>query len=424
MPTISQIRLPSGTVYDLAGSTASGALSYKGTLGTGGTIDTLPSASANNKGYMYAVITAGTYASKSAVVDDLFWSDGTAWNIIKTHDTQYGVATTSTNGLMSSTDKSKLDGIESGAEVNQNAFGKVVITSDGSSSEIDANSKTSILSLKAHSNGNVKLTKNSSNEITIKAGTSTFGNAAYKDVTNTYSSSGTDPISGQAVAAALETLPEPMVFKGSLGTGGTITSSGTVKAKLKSETKSQLTAASRGSTVDREYPVGVDANGDLSVNVPWENSTYSMSESPQVGHFLVIGSGGTYNVPINSAVVDIDYNSSTGYFTKTDMHGSYAVESNVAKATTTTVPNVTSVGSAPTLGAAIPADDITDWHTNQPTLVSFSVSGEQLQISVTDGTAASLSYTAKSIPNVTSVGSAPTLGTAKTVVTGFEVPST
>lgn len=35
--------------------------------------------------------------------------------IITTQDTTYGVATTSTNGLMSSTDKSKLDGIASGA---------------------------------------------------------------------------------------------------------------------------------------------------------------------------------------------------------------------------------------------------------------------------------------------------------------------
>ena len=120
---------------------------------------------------------------------------------------------------------------------------------------------------------------------------------------------------------------------------------------------------------------------------------------------------------------------------------------------TTTVPNVTSVGSAPTLGTAIsadditswsagstptlgtaiPADDITAWTTNTPT--AFSVSGEKL--SITSGTAASLSYTAKSIPNVTSVGSvptleytsksipnvtsvgsAPTLGTAITVATG------
>lgn len=58
---------------------------------------------------------------------------------------------------------------------------------------------------------------------------------------------------------------------------------------------------------------------------------------------------------------------------------------------TATVSNGVLSISDTTLGTAISADDIT----------AYSA-----------GTAASLSYTAKSIPNVTSVGSAPTLGTA------------
>lgn len=58
-------------------------------------------------------------------------------------------------------------------------------------------------------------------------------------------------------------------------TGGDITTTGTVKAKLKSETLSLLTAAARGSTSDREYPIGLDADGNLSVNVPWTNTTYT-----------------------------------------------------------------------------------------------------------------------------------------------------
>lgn len=60
-------------------------------------------------------------------------------------------------------------------------------------------------------------------------------------------------------------------------TGGTITGSGTLKAKMKSETKSSLTAADKGSTADREYAVGLDASGNLSVNVPWQNSTYTVN---------------------------------------------------------------------------------------------------------------------------------------------------
>ena len=43
------------------------------------------------------------------------------------------------------------------------------------------------------------------------------------DTVSTYSSTGTAPVNGKAVAEALTTLPSPMVFKGSLGTGGTIT---------------------------------------------------------------------------------------------------------------------------------------------------------------------------------------------------------
>lgn len=49
---------------------------FKGSLGTGGTITTLPAASASNEGYTYKVITAGTYASQSAKVGDTFISDG------------------------------------------------------------------------------------------------------------------------------------------------------------------------------------------------------------------------------------------------------------------------------------------------------------------------------------------------------------
>ena len=57
-----------------------------------------------------------------------------------------------------------------------------------------------------------------------------LGNAAYKGISDTYSSTSTDAISGKGVAAALASLPTPMVFKGSLGTGGTITTLPTASA--------------------------------------------------------------------------------------------------------------------------------------------------------------------------------------------------
>lgn len=55
---------------------------FKGTLGTGGTIETLPAASSSNKGFTYIVITDGTYAGTSAKAGDMFISDGSAWVLV------------------------------------------------------------------------------------------------------------------------------------------------------------------------------------------------------------------------------------------------------------------------------------------------------------------------------------------------------
>ena len=60
---------------------------FKGTLGTGGTITSLPTASSANEGFTYKVITAGTYASTSAKVGDVFVSNGSSWVLIPSGDT-------------------------------------------------------------------------------------------------------------------------------------------------------------------------------------------------------------------------------------------------------------------------------------------------------------------------------------------------
>ena len=62
------------------------AMVFKGTLGVGGTIQTLPTASTSNEGYTYKVITAGTYAGQSAKVGDVFTSDGSSWVLIPSGD--------------------------------------------------------------------------------------------------------------------------------------------------------------------------------------------------------------------------------------------------------------------------------------------------------------------------------------------------
>lgn len=82
---------------------------FKGTLGTGGTISSLPTASASNAGWMYKVITAGTYAGQSAKVGDSFVcaKTGTSsyqWVYIPSGDEPEGTVTSvtiSTNAPLS-----------------------------------------------------------------------------------------------------------------------------------------------------------------------------------------------------------------------------------------------------------------------------------------------------------------------------------
>jgi hypothetical protein len=73
-------------------------------------------------------------------------------------------ATPSSHGFMSAADKTKLDGIEAGAQVNQNAFSRVIV----GSTNIDAGSATDALRLIA--GANITLTPDASNKsITIAA---------------------------------------------------------------------------------------------------------------------------------------------------------------------------------------------------------------------------------------------------------------
>lgn len=68
-------------------------MQFKGTLGTGGTITSLPTASSSNAGFSYKVITDGTYASQSAKAGDMFVSDGSSWILIPSGDEPGGTVT-------------------------------------------------------------------------------------------------------------------------------------------------------------------------------------------------------------------------------------------------------------------------------------------------------------------------------------------
>ncbi len=149
-----------------------------------------------------------------------------------------------TDNNYTSTEKSKLAGIASGAEVNQNAFSNVKV----GTTTIAADGKTDTLELSAGSN--ISLTPDATNDKVTVAVTG-LGTAAAKNFTTSVTSGSGDLVTSGAVASAISTaidnLPEPMIFKGTLGTNGTITSLPTASSSNEGWTYKVITAGTYAS---------------------------------------------------------------------------------------------------------------------------------------------------------------------------------
>ena len=116
----------------------------------------------------------GRAPGKVAVLDDSGWVYYRTPAEIKSDIGADAVVTTSSNGLMSASDKSKLDGIAAGAEVNQKAFSNVTV----GSTTITADSKTDTLTIAA--GNNITLTPDATNDkITIAAKDTVYTHPSY-----------------------------------------------------------------------------------------------------------------------------------------------------------------------------------------------------------------------------------------------------
>ena len=103
---------------------------------------------------------------------------GTSYVFTTPQDTTYSVATTSADGLMSSADKTKLNGIATGAEVNQNAFSNIAVSGQ---TTVAADSKTDTLTLVA--GDNVTITTDATNDkVTIASTDTTYNAMSYSDI--------------------------------------------------------------------------------------------------------------------------------------------------------------------------------------------------------------------------------------------------
>lgn len=205
-------------------------------------------------------------------------------------NTTYNVATTSANGLMSSSDKSKLDGIQAGADAvsfsrSLSSGTKIgTININGTNTDIYAPtavkpveygvaSPTTLGLVKIgypESGKNYPVELNSSNQMYV--------NVPWTDSNTTYSAGAGLSLSGTTFF---------------LGKATPTTLGGVKVSSTEINTISTVAATTFGSQ-DRIYPVqlaypsgsaGTDGNKVLSVYVPWKDTTYGIATSSKSGLF-------------------------------------------------------------------------------------------------------------------------------------------
>ena len=144
-----------------------------------------------NKPTLAAVATSGAYSDLTGI-PSLVTSVGATAPITSTGGTTptiaINAATTSAAGSMSAADKTKLDGIAAGAQVNANAFGTIVVAG---SSNVVADNPSGTLTLVA--GANITLTANAGTDAVTIAATGSTGVASVTGTAPIVSSGGTNP---------------------------------------------------------------------------------------------------------------------------------------------------------------------------------------------------------------------------------------
>lgn len=198
-------------------------------------------------------------------------------------------ASTSAKGLMSSSDKTKLNGIATGAEVNQNAFSNVQANNSSGTSlgTIAADSKTDTITIQA--GDNVTLTADTTNDKLTIAATDT----TYSAGTQALLTTGTDTtnrvwqakILHDYVSSAIGAA-DAMRFKGTIGTGGDVESLPTSGVKV-GDTYRVITAGT--------YAGQTCEVGDLIINtgqeIPSMNYTWTVAQTNIDGAITAAGTG-------------------------------------------------------------------------------------------------------------------------------------
>lgn len=215
-------------------------------------------------------------------------SSGKAYVNVPWTNTIYNVATTSANGLMSSSDKSKLNGIQAGADAvsfsrSLSSGTKIgTININGTNTDIYAPTAGGPVEYGVATSATLGLVRIGYPEsgknypVELNSSNQMYVNVPWTDNNTTYSAGAGLSLSGTAFSLVKAT---PTTL------GGVKVSSTEIR------TVSAVAATTFGSR-NRIYPVqlaypsgsaGTDGNKVLSVYVPWENTTYSVVSTSKNG---------------------------------------------------------------------------------------------------------------------------------------------
>lgn len=165
--------------------------------------------------------------------------DGQEASAFATASHTHSAATTSTAGFMSATDKTKMDGIATGAQVNQNAFGNVLV----GGTTIQADSMTDTLTLTAGTN--ISLTPDATNDAVTIAVSGTVPSATTATT-----------CSGNAATATKWATARSLSFTGD--------ATGSMSVDGSAAANAELTLMPTGVTAGNYRSVTVDAKGRVT----------------------------------------------------------------------------------------------------------------------------------------------------------------
>ena len=353
------------------------SMTYKGTVGTGGTVSVLPGVSDNVKiGDTYKVSVAGTYANQAAKVGDLFIATGTeavtngikseyitsnlAWTYVPSgdeFDSQYDLSIS--NNII--TLSSNISG-DSGDDIEFIGGNKIGVSTDASASSLTINHDSITTNGAVTSNPGAQ-TLNYGQNVTIVRGVKADG---YGHITDVYTSTLAMP------AAPTDTKESLAVTASTATTDGKIA----LDEDNTGNNKGEITFSAGTLTTATVVQGSSTSKGTVSIN----HSAVTTTPTDATSSGIVMSSN---NVDAITAVTTDGYGHLTGYTTSRYVLPDQALTTLSGAIASTSIANALSAAS---VGFSLNGST-GEYNAAGPAMPEFTLSSKNLSISITAATA-------------------------------------